>query len=171
MVEGLCHYTSRGYNTNYASKYWSAPFINRCFSNVLIIADTENLVWSPQEASPLKTVVHNMQKELFDIFSGPGEYLKTNIGVHYLRDRNTILVHFEQRKCVGRSALLDRPRMKEFKWIPLKQCIPSKKEAQISDLSKYKRIVKFAWLLNHNTSVIEKLGLRSARAVCLKMIF
>ena len=56
-------------------------------------------------------------KKDFDILSDSGEYLKTNIGVHYLRARNTISVHFEQKKYVGRSALFNK-----HKWQSLNEC-------------------------------------------------
>ena len=63
----------RGHNSDYVSKYWSAPFIKRCFSNRLIMVDKENLGLSPQEALQLKTVVHNMQKGGLDILSVSGK--------------------------------------------------------------------------------------------------
>ena len=89
----------------------STPFINRCFSNVLITADIENLGLSPQEALQLKLLFIICKRGALTYCQFLDKHLKTNIGVHYSRAKDTILVRFEQRKCVGRSTLLDQQKM------------------------------------------------------------
>ena len=81
--------------------------------------DKENLGLSPQEASPLKTIFHDIQKGGLDILPGFEEYLKKNMGLHYLRVRNTTLVLFEAEERVRENTLLNRQKITKSEYVQL----------------------------------------------------